>query len=521
MTTTTASRLPNGKLATYPANRTNSAGEVDAEAVTFEKALVTAVLYDFTNFRAAPNLAGSEFVDKDLGRLWDTMREMNQDGKVADIKLILSECKRRGLPFGGDELGAMFGDAQVRANHAGYYATEVDSAVKRRRLVAIADEILSGAQDVSQSPDELLQFAREGLAAVSTSAARSFAGKDVTELEGEGTEVDWLVEDVFAADQPTVFGAGSKCLKTTTLVDLSVALATGGIWLGHFNIPRQRRVLFITGESTERAIRRRVKKALDNRFLEWDAVKGWLSVEAASFPQLPSIADQQAIADDVQRGGFEVVIVDPLYRGLSGIDTYRMAEVGPAIVSFTKACRPAAVIISHHVTKTAVRAMEPPSLEDLSGAGLAESCGNWWLVGRNKKYEYDRQHDLMVCYGGRDEQAGLKRIEVDESTWTFTVSSGADIIEQKAREQQEQRAKQREDKLREARAKIESVMRNQKIAKPKKWIEDRAASAGTQTTIRAAVGDMMADGTLVEQEYKDTLNRTQKGLILGTVGGAR
>ncbi len=344
----------------------------------------------------------------------------------------------------------------------------------------------------------------------------SFAGIDAMELEQHvDTENDWLVDSVFSADQPTIFGAASKATKTTQLVDLSVSLATGTQWLASFNVPKQRKVLFITGESNYRAISKRIRRALSVRGLSWSDVSGWLRVEAIEFPTLPSPKDQLRIEADIKEHGIEVVIIDPLYRGLGTLDTHRMAEMGDAIVSFTKACQPASVIISHHIIKSAAREFGPPTLESLSGAGLAESCGNWWLIGRNEPYQFDRRHDLSITYGGRDEQAGYKRIVFDEANWTFEITDGKDVKDQRNRERDAKKQQERETKLNEAKAGVKHCLANIKEPKPKTWVEAR--SGAVQVLTRVAIGDLLNNGTLVELEYKDGRNITRTGLILSSL----
>ncbi len=344
----------------------------------------------------------------------------------------------------------------------------------------------------------------------------SFAGIDAGNLAHfVDVETDWLVDGIFAADQPTVFGAASKATKTTQLVDFSVALATETPWLNSFAVSKARKVLFITGESNYRGVSKRILRALNSRGIGWDKVAGKLRVEAVEFPNFPSALDRQGITTDVMTHGFEVVIIDPLYRGLQGLDTFRMAEMGEAIIQFVKACRPASVVISHHVIKNAARELGPPALEDLSGAGLAESAGNWWLLGRNEPYRFDRRHDLSVVFGGRDEQAGIKRIIFDETAWTFDVSCGQDIKEQRKRESAEREQRAKDAKIREARAGIKHAMANESEPKPKNWIETR--SGHPQTVTRAAIAELLNDQTLIEQPYTDSRGRIQMGLILASM----
>ena len=349
----------------------------------------------------------------------------------------------------------------------------------------------------------------------------TFAGMDISELsEHADSNVDWLVKGIFSSDQPTLFGAKSKCLKTSQLVDLAVALGSGTDWLGTFTIPKPRRVLFITGESNYRAISRRLLKAAMSRGYGLDDLKGMVRIEAINFPKLPNIEHCVAVEATVKKYNIDVVIVDPLYRGIpADMDTNRMAQVGDSIVMFAKWCQPASLIISHHVTKMAARTLgSPPDLEDLTGAGIAESCGNWWLVGRNERYAWDSKHDLCVSFGGRDEQAGGRRILFNESTWTAEVSNLHEFIDkqQVRAERAKYDAKRAKDEreVENARASINRCMTNIKVARSKADIE--AGSGIGQKLFRRAFADLVSDETVVAQAYQDSMNRTQSGWILAT-----
>ncbi len=353
-------------------------------------------------------------------------------------------------------------------------------------------------------------------------ARLSFSGFDVADLkEFTDQEVDWLVEGVFGADQPTLFGARSKATKTSQLVDLSVALASHTKWLGHFETPKRRRVLFITGEANNRAIAKRIERAAKARDLSLNDLAGWLRVEAVQFPKLPNLEHCEAIQRDIQEFGADVVIVDPLYRGIpSDMDTNRMASVGDAIVQFAKFCRPASLILSHHTTKSAAREYgQPPELEDMTGAGIAESCGNWWLLGRNKKYEWDWVHDLCVQYGGRDEQAGARRIVFNEKDWTFEVDSFRDYLDQTQSQAEEEREaakeKARRQRQLQARAAITAAIKTQAAPISKSQLQ---SLAGVHRGIfEPALAELIRELVIVVRPYRDTQNRTQAaGYLVAT-----
>jgi hypothetical protein len=352
-----------------------------------------------------------------------------------------------------------------------------------------------------------------------------FAGLPADELEDYSTqEPEWLVEGIFSADQPTLFGARSKCLKTTQLVDLGVSLATATSWLGAFEVAKPRRVLFITGESNYRAASRRINKACKARGTTMGEVAGMLRVEARNFPKLPREEDCLAVQEIVRKYEIDVVILDPLYRGLTNdIDTNRMQMVGDAIVSFAQHCQPASLIISHHVVKVAARDYgNPPELEDMTGAGIAESCGNWWLVGRNEKYAWDWTHDLCVQFGGRDEQAGARRIVFNEQEWTADVENLHDFItgRQEAAEKAKDDAKRERHhrKIQQARTVILKALRNIKTPQSKNSLENRRGPI-SQAAFREALADMIQDHTVMVYPYKDVRGRMQsEGHLLAEYG---
>ena len=251
---------------------------------------------------------------------------------------------------------------------------------------------------------------------------KSFAGKPAEELYDLATQpIEWLVDDVFSCDQATVVGAKQKSLKTTLMCDLAVALVSGTLWLNRFIVPKKLRVLFVTGEASERAAIRKIKRAADSRNLRREDLSG-LRIEAVNFPNLPSAADCVAIERAVREHNIEVVILDPLYMGLQGLNTANLTEVGPALRQFMESCRPAKIIIVHHCKKTASYD-DAPNLEDLSQAGIAEFAGNYWLMGRMAEYTGDGQHEIAIRYGGRDEQFGLLKLDFDERKWTSDFSS--------------------------------------------------------------------------------------------------
>jgi len=353
---------------------------------------------------------------------------LEQDGRLADA--------------GGAAHVAMLMEIVPHSAHCGHYADIVRGKYLRRHAISRAKWIISELSQDDCDPEHVIRHSLHTLTESLGGTDDKFGGICVSELWDLAAEpVTWLVDNILSADQPTIFGAKQKALKTTLLTDLAVSLASGWPWLGQFDIPERRRVLFITGEASNRAAMRKVRRAAETRNVTRESLQGWLHVEAMNFPNLPTMQHCHAVQQAIQKHRFTVVILDPLYMGLQGVNTSNLTEVGPAMRQFMHACEPAAVIIAHHVKKSA-SFDDAPNLEDLSQAGIAEFAGNYWLMGRMGEYQGDGKHTLAVRYGGRDEQFGLLRLDFDEQKWQCETSSLLEHRENVARQKETERFNQ-------------------------------------------------------------------------------
>lgn len=346
-----------------------------------------------------------------------------------------------------------------------------------------------------------------------------FSGLAATELSKYASiQPEWLVDGLFTVDEPILLGARSKCCKTLTLSDLAVGIASGTNFLGAFKIPKWRRVMFISGEANNRRMAGHLERACKARGRTLPELEGWLRVETMAFPQLPSVSDRADVSRLVKELGIEVVIVDPLYRGICGLDLNRLSDMGPAIKEFQAACYPATMIVSHHGVKASAREYgKPPGLEDMTGAGIAESFGQWWLIGRNSEYGCDSQHDLCVQFGGREGQAGLRRILFNEQQWTFDITDLGEFREasRATQDSEKSRAKResREVKLSDAREKIIAACRGAETPLARTRIRDLSGQSGI--TFETGFTSLILDGTIVMRPYRDGANRLKgDGYIL-------
>lgn len=319
---------------------------------------------------------------------------------------------------------------------------------------------------------------------------RTFEGKSIIQLWPLAeTPVDWLVEDIIACNQPTIFGAKQKSLKTTLLVDLAVSLASGLPWLDKFRVPRRRRVLFLNGESSERAAAKKIKRAMLARNLRPEDLDGWLRIEAIDFPSLPHQWDCLEIKKTVEKYEMDVIILDPLYMALQGVNTSNLTEVGPAMRNFMAHCRPAELICAHHVKKSASYD-DAPELDDLSQAGIAEFAGNYWLMGRDGKYQGGGDHHLAIRYGGRDEQFGLLRLEFDEQKWEARFSSLKDHREDRRRHRET-------EKINALKMDIMEVLRAHPDGMPESKLASEVNTKAVRENFRTAIKELESQKSVV------------------------
>ena len=454
--------------------------------------------------------------------IWRVMQCLRMNGSPIDAVTIRDELQSRGQVEDAGGVTKLLELFNVPPNpvHGPHYAKLVRRDYDKRRAIETLQESLSDARSPECDPTELLTRVTEQLQSLGDGgrSGRTFKGVDSNALSAFASmEPDWLVDGVFTSDEPLLVGARSKGCKTLQLTDLAVSLATGTPWMGIFEVPKQRRVLFISGETNYRRMSKHIENACRVRGGTFDDLGDLLRVETVEFPNLPSVNDLQAIHRTIEQHGIEVVIVDPLYRGMAGVDASQLSEMG-SIKSFQAACQPACVILSHHAIKAAARDYgTPPALEDLAGAGVAESCGQWWLVGRNEAYAYDGKHDLCVSYGGREGQAGGLRILFDDRAWTFDVEHLSDFIDQAKEERRKQLEANKRDaedrKLNQARNKIILACRNEKSPQAESRI--RTGSGQSGQTFTQAFASLVQDQTILPRPYRDACNRPHpEGYIL-------
>lgn len=281
----------------------------------------------------------------------------------------------------------------------------------------------------------------------------------------------WLVKRLLVAGQPGVIGGASKCMKTSIGFDLAVSLATGTPFLGVFDVYRPRRVVFISGESGEHAIRETLARVCAARNVSTE--HGWPIGLQFDLPRLASPLDRAELAAGLRRDGVEVCFIDPLYLCLlSGltqdVSASNVYQIGPLLLDVARTvlsvgCTP---IILHHAKKDSGKEGRPLELTDLTMSGIAEFARQWLLLSRIELFEAGKPNRLWMNGGGSCGQSGLWEVTIDEGVlnddftgriWDVAVATAGEVIKAKKddaaerkRQQERERERHHERKFMEA-----------------------------------------------------------------------
>jgi hypothetical protein len=262
------------------------------------------------------------------------------------------------------------------------------------------------------------------------------------ELFSRDDPIDYLIEDMLAAGQPSGTGGPSKTLKTSLLVAKVVALSTGTPFLGRFDVPRPVRCGLISGESGRTVVTSTARHVLASHGLSTaDANVFW----SFSLPTLTNDEHLRIVQKEVRDQGLEYVALDPFYltMGAGRVDAKDMFQMGPMLADFANACLDVGCTpeIAHHFVKNRESPFSAPDLNDLAFAGFNQFLAQWMLVAPRERYDAEvGLFKLTLGYGGRaghcgelavDIEVGRRAKGVDTRCWKVTIATPSEVIDAK------------------------------------------------------------------------------------------
>ncbi len=281
-----------------------------------------------------------------------------------------------------------------------YYLDQVSLGLRYEALgYAVAD---AAALLQERRVDEAQRILAEGL----EREAQVFGGDDSTAgllrgsdlLRRKNEPLRWLVEGVWVEGSYGMVGAAEKSLKSWVTTDLALAVASGGTFLGRFDVPSARPVLVYVGEGGERLITQRLKQLALGSNIDPEDIEGNLFFEVAA----GNLDDTRALERlrrrvDATRAG--LVIIDPWYRFHGGATNgANLFEQGALLSDVRDAAGSAALVIVHHFNQTGGKGTD---LKRLALAGAAEWCDSWVLLRKEHEEPEQGQFLLKMDLGSR------------------------------------------------------------------------------------------------------------------------
>lgn len=343
------------------------------------------------------------------------------------------------------------------------------------------------------------------------------------ELDAAEYAIEYLARWILTAGQPCIFAGGKKTLKTSLLVALAIALATGLPFLDQFEVPRAVRVLMMSGESGLATIQETARRVAASMGLALAEVENLIFS-----PDLPRFGDTlhcQALEKMLTEDEIEVLIVDPAFLCMptEGAESSLFA-MGELLRGISEACQRCGVtlILAHHCKKTLTDPYAPPELESIAFAGFQEFTRQWILVGRRERYEPGSgEHRLWLNCGGSAGHSSCHALNVSEGRF-----DGATPRHWAVEIMQAEEARQDVDERKKAR---EQAKRDEQLEDDKRAILTAAAkfpNGETLTAIRdaadvrnprlgRAIAALVSDGDLIPIEITKGNNRSYEGYRLG------
>jgi len=294
----------------------------------------------------------------------------------------------------------------------------------------------------------------------------------------------WRVRRVLVADEPAIVFGPSKILKTSVIVDMCIALATGGFFLGEFPVEYRSRVLLISGESGEAALWAIARRICESRDFNPADVDDALRFEC-SVPPLWLIEARLILADLIRSTGSEIVVIDPAYLTLLGggnadraSNMFAMGELLGAIATTIREAG-AQLLLIHH-TSGSLRIGESPGLQHIAYSGFQQFARQWLGLNRVREYEHDGRHELVMVAGGSAGHGGSWNLTIDEGVldenfqgrkWDVTVSTAV-------------QARENRDAEKAAELNAKAQQRNSADDQTVMTTIDRLADDGDSTTTR-------------------------------------
>jgi RecA-family ATPase len=280
-----------------------------------ELALIGALIIRPALLEESPPIVREPGILSPLARsIYETIVETYDHCETVDAVILHGamspELSKQALPF----IAAAMESCPLPAN-ARHYAGVLERKARRSEINNLAAALQEAVKE-GDSPARLQEHV-EGLASLVEDDAEPGGHKleylDLANVMDEEPEpVPWLIPGWLAQRDCAMIAGEPGSGKSTFAVDMALAIATGGEFLGTLKVPEQHRVLYLDEEMPERMARRRLRQLITGRELEPDQVSmRYFNRQRINLDRPESRLALRHVIEEYEPG---VVVLDSLVR---------------------------------------------------------------------------------------------------------------------------------------------------------------------------------------------------------------
>ena len=321
---------------------------------------------------------------------------------------------------------------------------------------------------------------------------------------------EFLVDGVLVRNQPGVIAGPSKGMKTSLMLDMSVSLATGTPFLGEFNVRNRVRVAVVSGESGGKTVQETAGRVCSAKGISTGDLADWWS-PCFDLPRFTDPATMREFAGELVKLRADVVFIDPVYLCVGGqVDHANLFQMGDAFRAVAEellavGCTP---MLLHHANR-GLQLGSHMELRDLSYAGLEQFARQWVLVNRQRAYQGDGIHELLVAVGGSAGHGARLAVRVDEGkldddfngrTWHVTLQSAEEAAAGRSAARQDAASKRVADEEEAVLGAIDAEVASGLPGATRTSIKERLSMSGSK--LGPILDRLTADERIVSVEFK-------------------
>lgn len=448
-----------------------------------------------------------------------TLRAMRSEGDDIDVVTLRDALERRGLlsQSGGSDYLLQILETVPHAAHAEHYARIVREKYDLRRMAEFGNEMVRKSHLPGANAVEIIAETETAVRALneSRSTQEKFPAISLGELlSKEFPPSQWIAEGFIREHETCFWIAPPKTLKTTLILALAVAAASGKSFLNRFPCHEPKQVLALLGETPEESAMLMLRRACEAAGVDPSTIADSIHIHCGALPHVTNDSDLTELSKLCQKHRADLVILDPFYLMAEGVELSRLEVVGPRIRAIGDAVKPGTLVVAHHTTKGESKQIgKVLDMGSGTGTGSQAACGQWVI--QNREEEFDPQssdwHVLNMTWGGRGGHGGRLLVRYRESTGEVETELMGSLDNQVAEREKEQEARKiaaLETRMNSARNVISGILRRSDVPMSGRDIESALRLSASdwvaigQTLCRGAISNMKNDLTLLACQHR-------------------